>query len=220
MTLTHTIRCGNCKGSHETTDRVRACYGNSGKLGQAELPKPDLAVAIDRAFSAPISFGPTEKQLAFIARLEAERPSAEIYVPVTKMEASVLIDKLLAMPKEVDLGAGGENSVVALLRNVPDGYYALPSKMGTNDLDFIVVVTRNTKRYVNRYLGGQGPVLISAKEQREFAQQLTKMAALGYLAEARREFGRKLGHCGKCGRALTDSISRAYGIGPTCRSAS
>ena len=28
--------------------------------------------------------------------------------------------------------------------------------------------------------------------------------------------GRELGHCGHCGRTLTDEASRAAGIGPVC----
>jgi hypothetical protein len=31
-------------------------------------------------------------------------------------------------------------------------------------------------------------------------------------------YGLELGHCGKCGRTLTDEDSRAAGIGPVCAS--
>jgi hypothetical protein len=36
--------------------------------------------------------------------------------------------------------------------------------------------------------------------------------------EAEQRYGRELGHCSRCGRTLTDETSRAYGIGPDCRS--
>lgn len=35
--------------------------------------------------------------------------------------------------------------------------------------------------------------------------------------EAMARYGRELGHCGRCGRTLTDDESRAFGIGPDCR---
>jgi uncharacterized protein DUF6011 len=190
-TTTHTIRCGRCKSTHETTEQVRTCYNTT-----TEAP-------------------PTEKQVAFITRLAGERPSFKFSGPWTKRDASNLIDQLLAQPKEVDHQAGGENTLIALLLNVPDGYYALPSKTGTNDLDFIVVVTRNTKRYVNRYLGGQGPVLITSAEQRAFAQQLSGKAPDQLLALSA-VFGIQVGRCGRCGRSLTDQISRARGFGSDC----
>lgn len=36
--------------------------------------------------------------------------------------------------------------------------------------------------------------------------------------QAMLRYGRELGKCGHCGRTLTDEESRAYGIGPVCRS--
>lgn len=36
--------------------------------------------------------------------------------------------------------------------------------------------------------------------------------------EAEQRYGRELGQCSRCGRTLTDATSRAYGIGPDCRS--
>lgn len=35
---------------------------------------------------------------------------------------------------------------------------------------------------------------------------------------ASRLYGREIGHCGRCGRSLTDTESRAQGIGPVCAS--
>lgn len=36
--------------------------------------------------------------------------------------------------------------------------------------------------------------------------------------EAEQRYGQELGCCSRCGRTLTDETSRAYGIGPDCRS--
>jgi hypothetical protein len=35
--------------------------------------------------------------------------------------------------------------------------------------------------------------------------------------EAMLRYGKELGHCGHCGRTLTDETSRSLGIGPVCR---
>jgi len=35
--------------------------------------------------------------------------------------------------------------------------------------------------------------------------------------EAMLRYGQELGHCGHCGRTLTNELSREYGIGPVCR---
>jgi len=226
MTTT-TIRCGHCKQGHATPAEVRACYGVPlNDLEQqlaASLPEPDLVAVFSKA-SEP---EPTDKQLAFIERLYAERPSFERRPVRTRLQASTLIDQLLATPKEVNRGAAGDNSVSAFLQGVPDGYYALPSKTGTNDLDFIVVTTsRSTqnpaakgRRYVNRYLGGQGVIRISMAEQFQFARTLRELHENfgdGGLQSAMRLFGIELGRCGRCGLPLTDEASRARGIGPTC----
>ena len=34
---------------------------------------------------------------------------------------------------------------------------------------------------------------------------------------AQEAYGQQIGKCGRCGRTLTDSVSRGYGIGPDCR---
>lgn len=213
MTSTHTIRCGNCRSPHRSVEEVKACtFGVAG----GPAANPDLVEAYSKAYVHEDEAPATEKQLAFIERLLSERPSFTLETPVTtKRNASRLIDKLLGMPKEVNQDAGGNNSLIALLRNVPDGYYALQSKTGNNDFDFIVVRTKDTRRYINRYLGGQGQVHISGTEQRAFAQMLTSFSP-ATLALIRQLFGKLLGHCGICGRSLTDETSRARGIGPDC----
>lgn len=174
---------------------------------------PNLAELATRAEPPP-----SDKQLAFIERLLSERPSFPAEPPRTKRQASELIDTLLLTPKEKNLNAGGDRTVQALLRDVPDGFYALESRTGTNDLDFIVVVTRRgSKRYVNRYLGGQGQVHLRSSEQRAFAQRLSELDTT-QLHVLRTLFGIELGRCCRCGRELTDETSRALGIGPECRS--
>lgn len=53
------------------------------------------------------------------------------------------------------------------------------------------------------------------KDEREQVEALVRVD----LRRAMSEYGQRLGHCGCCGRALTDPQSRTLGIGPDCRSA-
>jgi hypothetical protein len=114
--------------------------------------------------------------------------------------------------------------VTELLAGIEDGYFALPCKTGSNDLDFIRVGTNQGravaadkgKRRVQRYLGGQGPVAIFRNEQVIFAEALAAMTPEQRLA-AQHLFGQSVGNCCRCGRTLTDQVSRAEGVGPECR---
>jgi hypothetical protein len=47
--------------------------------------------------------------------------------------------------------------------------------------------------------------------------EILELIAADELTAARR-YGQELGQCSRCGRTLTDETSRAYGIGPDCRS--
>src|SRR5690606_11948625 len=177
-----------------------------------ELPRTSLAEAYSWAYSEDRPRNeqpPTPKQLAFIGRLYSERPSLEPQQPATKRAARELIDTLLKMSKDEPSSSG----LIELLTNVPDGYYALPSKTSHNDLDFICVRTQHGKRYVNRYVGGQGQIYIHYSEQRVFAQLLAGLTEDEHVS-AQRLFGHELGRCGRCGRSLTDEQSRARGFGP------
>jgi len=104
--------------------------------------------------------------------------------------------------------------------DVPEGYYAVPSRTGKNDLDFYHVdVGREGgrwagMRFVGRVLGGGGkPIKVSRTEQ---ADALVRIQHYG-IDESRARFGQAVGQCGRCGRSLTDAVSRAIGIGPECR---
>lgn len=224
-TTTHTIRCAHCRGTHATPAEVRACAQVPLNPVETKLAESvDLIAAFSKA-SAVSEPAPTEKQLAFLQKLLAERPSYVVRAfPTTRRDCSYLIDTLLALPREKAESTRGA-SVNDLLADVADGYYALPSKTGANDLDFVVVTTSKGtvnpeakgKRYVNRYLGGQGPIRISYAEQRVFAQLLFELSP-DQRQFHRTLFGIELGRCCRCGRTLTDETSRALGLGPECRS--
>lgn len=110
-----------------------------------------------------------------------------------------------------------------ILKDVIDGYFALEST-GKNDLVFYRVATnkglhnpaKKGHRYVQIVIGGQSNDTLSGKRATQVAERLSGLSpAEQYEAQAR--FGREIGSCGKCGRHLTDEVSRAYGMGATCR---
>jgi hypothetical protein len=88
-TATATIKCGNCKATHESVAAVRACYGQ---------PVPAVAPVAPSVPVAKPTKPATEKQVAFLTRLAAERGVA-VPVVATTREASAAIEALMAMPK-------------------------------------------------------------------------------------------------------------------------
>ena len=115
------------------------------------------------------------------------------------------------------------NAMAARLGDVEDGYYAIPSKTGNNDLDFIRVHTNQGrsnpankgKRYISRIIGGDGQVQITYTEQTTFAGILAGMSR-DQQTEALAVFGREFKHCGRCHLPLTDEDSRYTGLGRDC----
>lgn len=48
------VKCGNCKGYHENSAGVKQCYGNSGKLPNAELPQTYDAPGASQLTATPV----------------------------------------------------------------------------------------------------------------------------------------------------------------------
>lgn len=69
--------------------------------------------------------------------------------------------------------------------------------------------------FLNRVIGGQGPVKVRMSPTAMVAIA-EKIIAAGPV-EAMVRYGLELGECGHCGRELTNDESRAMGIGPRCR---
>ena len=66
--------------------------------------------------------------------------------------------------------------------------------------------------FVKEFIGGGQEFNIRGRETRN---QI--LGAIANDSDALARYGRELGHCGICGRELTDEESRAIGIGPVCR---
>jgi len=240
------INCGNCKDSHETPEEVRACYAGKILTGSSVAPSA-IAPNWDRSNTVGTSRSAipsellaqdriTTKQEAFLNKLLDDRPMfrdvenlwPENIAKLSKSDASAKISEVLAVPKESrgddSKTFAGSSELTEILEGVDDGYFALPSKTGTNDLDFIRIGSNQGranpankgKRRVHRFLGGQGLIDIRLSEQIEFAKIVVALSAPERSA-AQALFGQEIGRCGVCGKSLTDETSRSLGIGPKCR---
>jgi hypothetical protein len=169
---------------------------------------------------------PTEKQVAFLRTLLAERAGinaaemirAELNAhreagTLTRKVVSGAIDTLCQIKVRRESGQqyGGECPDVA------EGYYAVASATGSNDLDFYRVDRPTEGRwagrvFVKRVIGGHADTPVRGKEAHEALVRIAVDADA-----AARLYGQEIGRCGRCNRHLTDDESRAYGIGPKCR---
>lgn len=108
-----------------------------------------------------------------------------------------------------------------IIGTTPDGYYAIPSVTGSNDLTFLRVGTNKGtvnpankgKRFVKHIVGGNGEFGNLTVEWVEKA--IDAINTLGP-RDCQVLYGQEIGSCGRCGRELTDETSRARGLGPEC----
>lgn len=130
--------------------------------------------------------------------------------------ASAWIDRMIQKERELKAAAPAPTGPTAPAGpEVPDGRYAVEED-GT--LKFFHVRTGTKGRWAGFvFVDIQASSdLYPLKDRARKARVLAAIAA--DLETAARRYGQELGICGRCGRTLTDEESRAYGIGPICRS--
>lgn len=108
----------------------------------------------------------------------------------------------------------------AVIADILAGFYATPSRTGSNDLDFWKV-TEGRKpgiRFVKRVIGGgdtKYPHLVDVSRPEQFlALNAILQAGIG---KAREEYADNEERCMRCGAQLTDNESRTARMGPVCR---
>lgn len=155
----------------------------------------------------------SDKQRAFIESLCAELghdgEAAEFFekMPSSK-DASAKIDALLAERKFARAHKAPERAPVTM----PEpGYYAL----AVDDAVRFYVVREGKGRwegrvFLNRYHSDYTDRVPYAE------QKLVVDAILADPDNARMTFARELTRCWRCGRMLTDAVSRGRGVGPEC----
>lgn len=158
----------------------------------------------------------TEKQMAFIAELchsiDPDNAAEDILAiqdgPLSKRDASKVIDSLIAQRRQVQQGARPEQAAPApaapavelgegFYRNDSGIYRVAQAKQGSH----LLAKRLDPQTGKFQYVG-------AAKRFVKADQRLT-------LEEAQ-EYGKRTGRCLVCGRELTNEVSVAEGVGPVC----
>ncbi len=104
-----------------------------------------------------------------------------------------------------------------LVGDLPDGYFAVPyigRDANRTDLTFLGVRSKaNGDRFIVHVVGGHGE---TDDLSFEWCEKAVAALRTWNLEQAAQVYGQELGHCGRCGRTLTNDASRALGIGPEC----
>lgn len=157
----------------------------------------------------------TPKQLGFIASLAAERVLPDntrgAYIrnlvagtaaQPNAAQASKMIEWLLELPK----------APVVAETSVPEGRYAVINEAGVTEFFKVDCPTE-----------GKWAGYVFVKQQAsddlypvKGARKSDVLARIAADPDALARYGQELGCCGRCGRTLTDEVSRATGIGPEC----
>lgn len=208
------IMCGNCKHHHPTVAQVRACHQGAPADKVSQSASQVVSQAASRAmYGAQPEPLASKRQRSFIHSLSSERgvdrgTVEDMLNGLTMRQASAKIKELLATPKTTEVVEK------ITMPKVPEGHYS-------------VIIDGETKFFkVEAPTDGQWAGRIFLKIQASDAEYpvknpTTKAQVLALIAanpkEAMLLYGRQLGHCGHCGRTLTNEESREYGIGPICR---
>jgi len=206
------MKCGSCKGDHETVAEVRACYG----VVEIDGQKQEVWTAAGNARELePLS----ESQYNFMNKLRIERGEApdlrgyeEASNNQTKEWAKLEIARLKGLPK-----TKSANKLDAVIATITEGRYAVDSLSGNNDLDFYMVDKPTSGRwagytFVSMIVGGHDRIPVKSARRhdvlRVIAETGPEVAAMIYSNETRR--------CNKCDIELTKYASRQLGKGRTC----
>ena len=216
------IKCGNCKVTHGSVMEVKTCYAQDERpvtpIVQEDelLPCEAKAIATGKVNAPALA---SVKQVEFILKLQDERNCLSDRKEVemlTKQNASLLIEALLAMPKPKErLQEASEQPVAEGHALVTAGYYAI-------DIDGTVKFYRIDKPTEGKWAGYTFVKVQASDEFHPIKNRETKATILATISaqgvkESQARYGQLIGKCGICGRTLTDETSRAFGIGPVCR---
>jgi hypothetical protein len=208
------MKCGHCKQDHGTLQEVRDCAALGTAPSQAEFD------AVVKANTPAVELI-TERQLPFLMSLVQERPTwaqeNDLLISnldlLPKGRATKLITEALKLPKEVTLYNKQADDPIPGPDLLPDGYYALPSATGNNDLDFFRVKRKGNRTFVDRVIGGHPDYGLRRKDGIAAADRII---LFGWQASGEL-YAKEIGNCYVCNRHLTDELSRRLGIGPVCR---
>jgi Family of unknown function (DUF6011) len=192
------IRCGQCKGTHESVEQVKRCYAGKGKATASNVRSNRYAG------TCALCFGPVGENEGRLVPNDGDRNGYKILHLDGQCRP--------AQPKQ----DAPRTVAPADFSAVHGGYYATVNTRGTNDFDFWYVKEGRKPgfRFVKRYIGGQGPQRISRTES---LRALHAILAEG-VDKCGDRFADEMQRCRDCGLPLTDEISRRERRGPVCRS--
>lgn len=212
MTVTATgIKCGHCKSYHPSIDDVRNC-----RLTPEDKP-------------------PSTRSMSYLEDLIVQRPGCGLFANdcTTQQQASAMIKTLLSIPRDRALHetaavvpttltgiTAATTTPSAWVRHtditsgVPKGRYCI-------DIDGTQKFFRWQKASHGRW---KGQWFLNLQESDRFNsiprsdwERIFKAIIMQDIDKSRIRYGKLLEHCGVCGKALTNKVSRDYGIGPECR---
>lgn len=177
-----------------------------------------------RTAPAPAS----EAQTTFIAALLEKQDvpdqlSAAIAAagPLTKLSASIIISTLLKLPVKPRPVVAFVPVAEPVLEGLPYSKYAVPtlelSGISDQELLFVEIKEYRNRVYMRKLVGAPGRfnrLRLAPAVVAEIAAVIAK-DPLHYS----QLFGKHYQVCGRCAAELTDEISRAHFLGPTCRKA-
>lgn len=156
----------------------------------------------------------TPKQLELLLSLRTQKGISHAFTPadaagLSKTQASRWISKALTMPDKI----GRASLAQPHADDVPAGRYAIEED---GVLKFFVIDRPTEGRWAGyvfiKIQASDDLYPVKDPARKEF---IYKAIAHDPRAASVR-YGRELGHCGICGRTLTDPDSIAAGIGPVC----
>lgn len=216
------MKCGSCKGNHDSVAEVRDCYA-SGEYSEER----DAARQLDQMTGQQQNKDePSDKQVSYALALLREREwRVELDEPDLRRMDRRQVSKLITALRDAPLITIDRDSAL----DVPAGRYAIQDSIGadtdadgTGDTILFYQVDRPEEgrwagyTFVNRLYGSPGDFTRTAVRNITERNRIMKILASDpeyHLAL----FGREVGQCGLCGSPLTNETSRQLGIGPVCR---
>lgn len=184
------MRCGNCKGEHDSVAQVRTCFNT--KPGQPSAKQMSLAQALG------------SERVRLPEHADMEQKEYELMIAgLSRSDMGKFLDKMLKQPHA---GLSRDD----LFEKIPNGKYALRN-IDDDDIRFYVV-SGTRRRMLCELIGAPGEF----RQQRIYrSEKILKRIADDPVA-AFALYGLNVGMCGRCGSPLTQKHTRERGIGDTC----
>jgi hypothetical protein len=144
--------------------------------------------------------------------------------PLARQAAEMVLKNLRRCPDRAGLPEAEPEASKkeGVLDWIPVGYYATPSRTGSNDIDFWKVEREDSGKwagftFAKRVLGGgtEGQTRLTRVHMSEQRSALAAIARHG-IEESRMLYAVSMKRCTRCNRDLSDDLSRERGMGDYC----